>query len=233
MAMMTMPNSNTGRVTRVRTRSDGPQTTDEREYHAAMSRLLTLTMNMPTHTDKQYPTAPIVDTSAKFPRALLRALRAFRCDGPWRGTLPQRQAKFRAFHERLCDIFDKRVRLLLAIGKREKKHGNGFFESPPHGVPRDFMLRTFPDHADGTIILQGKLSVVTLLHEWAHAMFGPDEHVATCWSLSLYARIWPKTAAKSLATHNGHVVGVSVGKTKQKRLKRRKSECDDDAGKNC
>lgn len=234
--LTTLPHATVARITRQRVRDAGPRTTDERQYHAALAQVLALKMNMPPREPTKYPTTPIVDTSAKFPRLLLRALRAFRCDGPWRGTLAQRRAKFHALHERLCDIFDKRVRLVLAIGATEAKRGDGCFQPPPTNVPRGFLLRTFPDCADGTVLLHGKLSVVTLLHEWAHVLFGSDEHTAVCWSLSLYARIWPKTAAKSLKHHDGHIVGVSVGKTKKKRPKRRtrrKHECDDDAGTNC
>ena len=42
-----------------------------------------------------------------------------------------------------------------------------------------------------TIVMRGKLSIITLLHEFAHAK-GEDEHEARVWSVNLFRRVYPE-----------------------------------------
>ena len=41
----------------------------------------------------------------KFPPATLKAVKAFARSKPWRGTLEERQSKFRQLHADLCRIY--------------------------------------------------------------------------------------------------------------------------------
>lgn len=57
--------------------------------------------------------------------------------------------------------------------------------------------------ATNTITMRGKLSIITLLHEFAHAR-GYDERKAVAWSVSLFARVYPKQYARLI--HEGHTL---------------------------
>lgn len=52
------------------------------------------------------------------------------------------------------------------------------------------------------IILEGRLSFLTLLHEYAHAM-GKNEADAVRWSVNLYRRVYPRQFAKLLERNGG------------------------------
>ena len=47
-----------------------------------------------------------------------------------------------------------------------------------------------------TIIMRGKLSIITFLHECAHAVYGYDEHMSRVWSINLFKRVYPKAFAR-------------------------------------
>ena len=58
--------------------------------------------------------------------------------------------------------------------------------------------------ATDTIILRGRLSVVSFLHEWGHHLFGRSEYKASGWSLNLFRRIFPRSWAR--LRFDGHMV---------------------------
>ena len=47
-----------------------------------------------------------------------------------------------------------------------------------------------------TIVMRGKLSIITFLHECAHAVYGYDEHMSRAWSINLFKRVYPKAFAR-------------------------------------
>ena len=47
-----------------------------------------------------------------------------------------------------------------------------------------------------TIILRGRLSVITTLHEAAHVLFGAPERTAVAWSLAMFQACFPLSFAK-------------------------------------
>ncbi len=49
--------------------------------------------------------------------------------------------------------------------------------------------------AEHRIVMVGKLSIITLLHEFAHAL-GMDERGAVAWSVSLFRRVYPRQYAR-------------------------------------
>lgn len=51
--------------------------------------------------------------------------------------------------------------------------------------------RSFYHPRTNTIVMVEKLSIITLLHEFAHAL-GKDEAGAVRWSLTLFQRVWPQ-----------------------------------------
>ena len=59
------------------------------------------------------------------------------------------------------------------------------------------------------IRLIGKLSVVTYLHEFAHAR-GADERQAVAWSVNLFARLFPRSFAR--LDQHGHTLVIQRGR---------------------
>src|SRR4051812_2659823 len=110
-----------------------------------------------------YPrtTAEITQPDRTYKPAVLRVLRAFRHEKPWQGTLAVRQDKIARLHRELCNIYGLNVELRFNIPVRERPRGNGMY---------------YPSAR--VIVLVGKLSVVTYLHEFAHAAFGHSERTA-------------------------------------------------------
>lgn len=57
--------------------------------------------------------------------------------------------------------------------------------------------------AENLITMRGKLSIITLLHEFAHAR-GKDEYGAVGWSVSLFKRVYPERYDRLF--HAGHML---------------------------
>ena len=131
--------------------------------------------------DNSYPATAqeCLDPNAKFRPEVLRAVRAFRRAKPWRGTQQERIIKFARLHQQLCQIYRLPVELRFAIGDVESDSGHSHF-----------------NRAARKIVLSGRLSVITYLHEFAHARFGPSERKAVTWSLNLFRRTFPRSFAR-------------------------------------
>jgi hypothetical protein len=132
-------------------------------------------------TDRTYPkTVAEVLKPRKFKGEVLRALKAFRRAKPWRGTHQERMAKVKDLHADLCIANRINPRLSFFLGGRGGAYS--VFEN---------------------LIVMNDLSVVTYLHEFAHAL-GKGEKGAVSWSVNLFRRIFPKSWAK--LRHEGHRV---------------------------
>ena len=136
---------------------------------------------------RNYPrtVAEVIDDSMTFRPGVLAAVRAFKIARPWRGSIDERKAKFAAFHQALCAIYGKTTTLTF-------EEIDGSFSGDSSFCP-----------ATDTITLRGKLSVVTYLHEFGHAL-GRDEKGACRWSLNLFKRTFPILFAK--CAQEGHVL---------------------------
>ncbi|MGA2441922.1 MAG: hypothetical protein ABSH08_13265 [Tepidisphaeraceae bacterium] len=104
------------------------------------------------------------------------AVKRFAAAKPYRGSIPERIEKFRAAIVDICSAAGvEKPRLLFEPDERQSS-GNSCF------IP-----------ATRTIILRGRLSVITALHEIAHVLFGHSEHVACAWSLRLFRDCFPRS----------------------------------------
>lgn len=120
----------------------------------------------------------------KYKPDCLRAVKAFRRSKAWRGTEEERQVKFKALHDALCTVYGLTTRLVF-----QNTTGSS---GSSHFIPsRD------------KIVLTGKLSVVTYLHEFGHAR-GYDERKACIFSINLFKRIFPVSFAR--CSFDGHMV---------------------------
>ncbi len=129
-----------------------------------------------------------------FKPEVLAALRAFRHEKPWRGTVAERALKFQTLHTKLCEVCDCQWALNLAgVPDSELEHGNG-------GLHTD----------DQEIVLWGKLSVVTYLFCFGSVIFNGDRARALSWATGLYRRTFPRSAER-MVYENGLVLKRNVG----------------------
>ena len=126
----------------------------------------------------------------RFRRGVVAAVREFKRVGPWRGTLEERKPKLRRLNEALAAAFGMPVPEL----RFERIDGSfsGASSCQRRGAGRP-----------AAITMRGRLSVVTFLHEFAHAL-GRDERGACRWSINLFCRVFPEQYARLQA--DGHTL---------------------------
>jgi hypothetical protein len=138
--------------------------------------------------ESEYPerVEDVLDPTMAFAPELIACAQHFAQSRPWRGTLAQRRAKFRRFHARLAAVQGvKQPRLVLATPATTDSGRSCY-------IP-----------ALDTIILHG-LSVVTLLHEWGHRLYGPSERESCRWSLNLFKLSFPISFSR--CRFDGHML---------------------------
>lgn len=145
---------------------------------------------MPSHA---YPAtvAECLDDGLRYRPATLAALERFRATYPWRGSLAERRRKIEGLHRDLCGVYGRTTELVWR--SREP-------------VDADSGASCYIPAAD-RIVMSGRPSVVTYLHEFAHALWGASERQACRWSLNLFRRTFPRSWAR--LAFSGHVVRAS------------------------
>jgi hypothetical protein len=135
----------------------------------------------------RYPrtVAEILDDNMRFRRATIQAVLRFKRRRPWNGTESRRKGKLRGLHRALRQIYGKRTGL-----------GFGVLDGGSSGS-------SSYDRLNDVIILRGRLSVITYLHEWDHAL-GKGERGACRWSVNLFKRCFPEQFARCQA--DGHML---------------------------
>jgi hypothetical protein len=134
--------------------------------------------------------AECLDERARYRRGVVGAVRAFAREGPWRGTLEERKEKFGRLNAALARAYEVPEPALRFEGIDGSFSGASTCRRGRPGEP-------------AVITMRGKLSVVTYLHEFAHAL-GRDERGACRWSLNVFRRVFPAQFAR-LRT-DGHTV---------------------------
>jgi hypothetical protein len=131
--------------------------------------------------------AEVLDPDKGYKSAALRAVGEFARSKPWRGTVAERQEKFRSLNAALAVAYGvSEPCLVFEIDERRDSGGSCY-------VP-----------ATQRIILRGRLSVVSYLHEFAHFRFGRSERTACRWSNNLFRRCFPRSWSR--LTFDGHMV---------------------------
>jgi hypothetical protein len=123
----------------------------------------------------------------RFKPAALPAVRDFARSKPWQGTLARRKRKFRRLNRDLAVAYNIAEPRLI-------------FQNVEANLPSWASNYRPLTH---TITLVGKLSVVTFLHEFAHAR-GYGERQACRWSLNLFRCCFPRSFARCRAV--GHTL---------------------------
>jgi hypothetical protein len=114
----------------------------------------------------------VLDPPVRFRAETVQAVRRFKRSKPWRGTVDERKAKFDRLHRDLNAVYRRATRLAFGVL-------DGGDSGSSHYTP-----------STDTITLCGRLSVLTYLHEFAHAL-GRDERGACRWSLNLFRAVFP------------------------------------------
>lgn len=128
----------------------------------------------------------VLDDNLRFKRGVLKAMRVFHDAKPWRGTVDERKEKFRRLNRDLATCYGRPAPDLVF------ERINGSSSARSHYSP-----------AANRIVIVGRLSVVSFLHEYGHAL-GKNEWQACRWSINLFRRVFPRQFAR--LTHRGHML---------------------------
>ena len=121
----------------------------------------------------------LIDANMVFPAAVMEAVEAFAGSKPWRGDLETRRMKFQKLNADLATATGVTSPTLTFSGNDHGDSGNSCYS-------RELNV----------IGLDGKLSVITFLHEWGHVIHGSSEVDACRWSLNLFQRCFPWSWAR-------------------------------------
>jgi hypothetical protein len=141
-----------------------------------------------TLPDNDYPTTviEILDDQMRFKPAALRALRAYRASHAWRGAPDERKEKLRQLNRDLATAYGRPEPELIFGELDGTSSGHSSYAPAQH-----------------RIVLTGRLSVVTFLHEFAHAR-GMSERGATRWAVNIFRRVFPRQYSRLV--HVGHML---------------------------
>lgn len=124
-----------------------------------------------------YPSTPMVDESFVLGEGALAALIFFRERKPFRATPLEYLAMVQELYDNLSIAYD--------MPTPEVSH-EGTWDIPSYG-------HYYPDAHH--IVLKGRLSILTMLHEFGHAQ-GFGDTAATWWSVNAFRLVWPQSFAK-------------------------------------
>jgi len=131
----------------------------------------------------------LINDDMKFKRGVLKAVKRFAESKPYRGNREAKEAKYRALLADLNAVYGLDVNVEFDADWDTDKSS---------GASRCYI-------ATGYIVLSGRASVVTFLHEFAHALHGFCERRAVKWSMNLYKRTFPRSFAKLATNGNNHM----------------------------
>jgi hypothetical protein len=128
---------------------------------------------------RNYPrsVAEVLDPEMKFNRTALVAVRAFAAGRPYRQPPARREQLVRTLCAALATAYGIRTPRLVIAWSRGSS-GASCYRPLGHEIE-----------------LRGRFSVVTFLHEFAHAR-GADERAACRWSVNLFAKCFPRSFAR-------------------------------------
>ena len=135
----------------------------------------------------------VLDDQISFRPATLRAVHIFAKSNPWRGSLDQRKKKICKLNQSLAAACGIRIPELVFGRLDGSSSGRSYYEPGRH-----------------RIVLVGKLSVVTYLHEFAHAR-GMGEQGACRWSINLFRRCFPRQFSRLIQVGHTLVRPQDVG----------------------
>ena len=122
-----------------------------------------------------------LEESMKFKKGAIRALKTFRTKKTYKEE--NKSKRLKAMVKLIEDLsFTYEVEPPNVVFNEDPVSQTGSLDS--HVI-------CAPDNEQKTIVIRGKLSIITLLHEFAHVI-GRDQQRAVRWSLNLFQRVYPK-----------------------------------------
>jgi hypothetical protein len=128
----------------------------------------------------------VLQPSMQFPLVVIETLRSFAQRGPWSGTIDERKQKFRSLNAALARACGIPKPELVFHGLNGRNSRFSYYAPSQH-----------------RIALVGRLSVITYLHEFAHAC-GLGERGACAWSINLFRQVFPRQFGRLV--HRGHLL---------------------------
>lgn len=123
----------------------------------------------------------VLDDKLDFPDDVLKALYTYKGSKPWTGKSKERQKKMKVLVADLAKAMALKVPPKLIFVQSDFEQ----FVAMALGIPGPCYVPAFH-----TIFVVGKLSVVTLLHEFGHSM-GLNEMQTCKWSINLFRKVFP------------------------------------------
>ena len=116
---------------------------------------------------------------------LVSILNLWKRDHPFRGSISERQLKFQKLHSMLNNLYQKTYTLEFGpiTPESESKPGSSA------GV-------SWVNSATKTLHIEGRLSVITFLHEWGHVLFGHTETSAQDFAWIHFKECFPVSASR-------------------------------------
>jgi len=127
----------------------------------------------------------VLDENFKYKKGVIPALRMFKSYRTGEYPTEVRLAGMRILVVRICEVYEVIPSKVAA-----------------EDIDGSFSGRSSYSRSENLITMRGKLSIITLLHELAHCIYGAGETQATRWSVNLYKRVYPEQYAK--LNHQGH-----------------------------
>lgn len=142
-----------------------------------------------------YPDTPVVfGPEVKFKLGVIAAIKRFKKKKTHNRTTVERLAAMRELVRDLSMVYERPTVKLAAVCLMEDEQADS--------------RRSFYHGRSDTIVMVEKLSIITLLHEFAHAL-GKDEVGAVRWSVTLFQRVWPERF--ELLQAEGHTLVMPQG----------------------
>lgn len=116
----------------------------------------------------------VLDADMRFKPGVLKAMRSFKKSRPWSGSIEKRKEKFRRLNKALAGCYGRPAPDLV-------------FER----INNSSSARSRYEPAANRIVIVGRLSVVSFLHEFGHAL-GKGEWQACKWSINLFRKVIPR-----------------------------------------
>jgi len=138
-------------------------------------------------------------------KLVVEALKEFKEKNPYKDKILERKKKFLWLNQKLNQIYGRKVRLGFDIPKRFRKWSFSGMSSATR-------------HKPYTIILRGRLSVITFLHEWGHYLRGSNQIKAQKYAISLFKEVFPERYKKLVSR------GGSYALIKKKKMAQRDKE---------
>lgn len=128
----------------------------------------------------------VLDDEIIYPDELLCVMRIFAASKPWSGSIETRKRKFSDVNRLMARACGIEMPTLVFGSLNGGSSGASHYRTREH-----------------RIMLVGKLSVVTFLHEFAHAL-GMNERDGCRWSINLFRKCFPRQYSRLI--HVGHIL---------------------------